>query len=265
MPNERKETSYPLLAVDDETLILESYRRILNRNRTLLSDQQADIVLTTCRRASAAIEAMEQACSRGEPFAMALLDIRMPEMDGIELAEQLRKLDENCHFVLVSGHSDVPLAQVSQMLGAPDKLLYLQKPFHALEICQVTAAICSKWDSEKKLRSHAEDLAAEVQAQTAELEAANARLREQVQRKAEQEKQLSRQLAELERFNRLTVGRELRMVELKREVNDMAIRLGLEAPYELALATEIEAQAGQGQDKWRTRGSGGQVLPESGR
>ena len=38
---------------------------------------------------------------------------------------------------------------------------------------------------------------------------------------------------EVERFNRVAVGRETRMIDLKREVNDMASRLGEEPRYQL--------------------------------
>ncbi len=38
---------------------------------------------------------------------------------------------------------------------------------------------------------------------------------------------------ELQRFNKLSVGRELRMIELKKEVNAMAQKAGLEPPYNL--------------------------------
>lgn len=48
------------------------------------------------------------------------------------------------------------------------------------------------------------------------------------------ERQLKKNVAELEQFNRLAVGRELRMIELKRQVNEMARAAGLDEPYDLA-------------------------------
>jgi DNA-binding response OmpR family regulator len=58
----------------------------------------------------------------------------------------------------------------------------------------------------------------------------------------QQTESLERSNAELERFNRLAVGRELRMIELKRQINDLCAQLGQPAPYvlpeERALAKE---------------------------
>jgi PAS domain S-box-containing protein len=50
------------------------------------------------------------------------------------------------------------------------------------------------------------------------------------------ERQLKKNMSELEQFNRLAVGRELRMIELKREVNGIARTAGLVEPYDLSFA-----------------------------
>ncbi len=46
-------------------------------------------------------------------------------------------------------------------------------------------------------------------------------------------RELARTISELERFNRLAVGREMRIIELKRKVNDMAQEAGKVPPYDL--------------------------------
>lgn len=48
------------------------------------------------------------------------------------------------------------------------------------------------------------------------------------------EEELRHRNAELERFNRAMVGRELAMIDLKRHINDLSRRLGLPAPHDLA-------------------------------
>ncbi|MEI6750002.1 MAG: PAS domain S-box protein [Bacteroidota bacterium] len=45
---------------------------------------------------------------------------------------------------------------------------------------------------------------------------------------------------ELSRFNRLAIGREMRMIEIKKHCNNFAARLGIEQPYPLAFLKEYE-------------------------
>ncbi|NUN10525.1 MAG: PAS domain S-box protein, partial [Ignavibacteriaceae bacterium] len=47
------------------------------------------------------------------------------------------------------------------------------------------------------------------------------------------EEQLKQKMAELEKFNKLSVGRELRMIELKKQVNHLSEKLGIDLPYNL--------------------------------
>ena len=52
------------------------------------------------------------------------------------------------------------------------------------------------------------------------------------------EQQLKEQAQELEKFNRLAVGREQRVIELKGRVNELSQELGREAPYDVSFAEE---------------------------
>jgi two-component system, LuxR family, response regulator FixJ len=61
-----------------------------------------------------------------EPVDCILLDIRMPEMTGLEVLEQLRQRGADAPVVFVSGHGDVPLAVEAMRRGASH---FLEKPF----------------------------------------------------------------------------------------------------------------------------------------
>jgi PAS domain S-box-containing protein len=50
---------------------------------------------------------------------------------------------------------------------------------------------------------------------------------------------LAQRTAELELFHRLSVGRELQMIELKRQINGLATQLGHEPPYDLTFLVSI--------------------------
>ena len=53
-------------------------------------------------------------------------------------------------------------------------------------------------------------------------------------RVAKRTKELAQSNAKLERFNRLAVGREERMLELKGQVNELSKALGKPPPYDLS-------------------------------
>lgn len=57
---------------------------------------------------------------------VVISDIRMPEMDGLELLSQIKNKDEGIPVILITGHGDVPLAVEAMKAGAFE---FLTKPF----------------------------------------------------------------------------------------------------------------------------------------
>ena len=61
----------------------------------------------------------------GKDFDLAILDMRMPEMDGLELLERMRERKIQTPVVIITAYGDVPHAVRAMKLGAID---FLQKP-----------------------------------------------------------------------------------------------------------------------------------------
>ncbi len=67
-------------------------------------------------------------------FEVIVSDLKMPEMDGIELLRQLRHRGVETPFILMTAYASVPTAVEAMKQGAFD---YIQKPFEADQIALV--------------------------------------------------------------------------------------------------------------------------------
>ena len=64
--------------------------------------------------------------ARTLPLGCILLDIRMPDMDGLEVQQQLTAIGCQCPVIVLTGHGDVATAVTAMKQGAVD---FLEKPF----------------------------------------------------------------------------------------------------------------------------------------
>lgn len=110
----------PVYVVDDDADI----RRSLH---FLLATRHAEV--TSFRKAADFLDAIE-----GLTPSPLIVDVRMPEMDGLQLAEELGRRHVAWPVVFLSGHGDVAIAVRALKLGASD---FLEKPVVAadLEAC----------------------------------------------------------------------------------------------------------------------------------
>ena len=100
-----------VLIVDDEASIRESLRMILEFEGYRVEDAADGL---------AALRIV-----RDRPPDAILLDIRMPEMDGLETLRQLRERGYDMPVLVISGHADVPTAVEATRRGAFD---FFEKP-----------------------------------------------------------------------------------------------------------------------------------------
>jgi two-component system, LuxR family, response regulator FixJ len=75
------------------------------------------------------------------PVGCLIVDIRMPEMDGLELQQHLTERSLDFPLIVISGHGDVPLAVRAMKAGAID---FIEKPFTSEAILSSLTAALSR-------------------------------------------------------------------------------------------------------------------------
>ena len=93
-----------------------------------------------------ALSTVQSRLAKGQPYAVAFVDVRMPPgWDGVETVRHLWKADPELQVVICTAYSDYSWQQIRQALGETDQLLILRKPFDAIEVQQLAAALSEKW------------------------------------------------------------------------------------------------------------------------
>ena len=116
-----------VLVVDDDPTICKTVGLLLEEHgyapRTFTSPEEA-------------LEAADN-----ESFQIALIDLRMPSMDGVEVVERLKNIDERTSCIVLTAYPDLDSATETMRRGSCD---YIPKPFKQDELIAAVERACRK-------------------------------------------------------------------------------------------------------------------------
>ena len=129
-----------VLVVDDEPVVNESCRRVL-------ADEGFDVESTESGR-----DGLDRA--RTQHFDLVITDLRMPDLDGMELVRSIRRERPGTAVVVITGYGTVASAVQAIRLGVSD---YLEKPFTPDQLTQaVSQALTTPEGHEPRVEIDAE-------------------------------------------------------------------------------------------------------------
>lgn len=129
-----------ILIVDDDRLVLAAFERGL---------RHSGYEVSTAESGPQAL----QACAETPPD-LVLLDIRMPEMSGLEVAQRLRR-ETDVPFVFLSAYDDIETLKQAAAHGA---LGYLVKPVGMPQVIAAIEAALARAEDLRQLRKTEADL-----------------------------------------------------------------------------------------------------------
>jgi DNA-binding response OmpR family regulator len=115
-----------ILICDDEEGVRESLKLILE------DTYQLEVAMDGAEAVRRVAEA---------PFALMILDLKMPQMDGIETLRRVRKISATMPVLILTAYQSVDIAKESVRLGAND---YLSKPFDSTQVLEVVSRLLSR-------------------------------------------------------------------------------------------------------------------------
>ncbi|MGF9911827.1 response regulator [Paenibacillus ehimensis] len=138
---------YKLVLIDDEPMIRQGLRKLIDWDA---------YGITICAEADNGMDGL-RLCQELMPDG-AIVDIRMPGMDGLGLIEAARSCGLATDFMILSGYSEFAYAQKATEFGVR---CYLLKPIEQSELRSRVEGLCEAW---KKRSKQQEQLQASRQA-----------------------------------------------------------------------------------------------------
>ncbi len=137
--------NYKVLIVDDEKWIYDLLLRIVDWER---------FGFQISGYASNGLDAFQFICT--EKPDLVVSDIRIPEIDGIELVKRVRAEDLAVRFILISGYQEFEYAQDALKYNVDD---YLLKPIEEEEIESILSKIANELRNEDSSRQEIQKMA----------------------------------------------------------------------------------------------------------
>ena len=151
-PTDTPESDVSVLIVDDEDSMRTALTRFLS---------QKGYRVTPAATAHEALEQLQE-----NRFVLALLDIRMPGMSGIDLLPEALDMDPDLAVLMLTGVTDATSAALCMQRGAMD---YLTKPIELHDLTQALKRALRRRDTMIQNRGISSWLKEEVQRRTQEV------------------------------------------------------------------------------------------------
>jgi FixJ family two-component response regulator len=137
-----KDAQFPpapaVYVVDDDQAVCNSLRLLLK------SVGLATLTMDSAAKFLAAYQPNQPGC--------LVLDVRMPDMSGLELQQELNVRGATIPVIFITGHGDVPMAVEAMRHGAFD---FLQKPFRDQELVdRIQLALVRDASTRATLKEH---------------------------------------------------------------------------------------------------------------
>ena len=146
-----------IFIADDDQNFLDIYTIIFTMKEKLglPSGETEDegFEVATFRDGKYLLEHFKEEYNKGKRTPLCILDMKMPRLDGLETAGEIRKIDPQVVVILVTGY-DLPLASLKENLKKD--IYYIKKPFNKEELYCLVDSLIKGWNKNCRLKESEE-------------------------------------------------------------------------------------------------------------
>ncbi len=173
------ELNTSVLVIDDEEMVRDNIEDILvprgisqeqndisnavnilfDEPATLLAPRVRNTPVFTVDKASNGVEGIQKvrkAVEEGRPYAVIFLDMRMPGINGLETAIEIRKYDIKAEIVFITAYSDCSIEDIVEQAG--QNVGYHCKPYASEEIIQIATKAVTDYNKLRNLEKLIESI-----------------------------------------------------------------------------------------------------------
>jgi signal transduction histidine kinase/HPt (histidine-containing phosphotransfer) domain-containing protein len=96
------------------------------------------------------LEYFKEEYEKDNRVPLCILDMKMPLMDGLSTAMELRRIDQDVIIILVTGYTDTSLETIRESLK--QDIYYIQKPFNPVELYCLVDSLVKMWNRNSELK-----------------------------------------------------------------------------------------------------------------
>ena len=163
-----------ILIVDDEKDIADSLKTILEgqskikkslseKAKSLFDDISnneksvtSNMVPFSVYSGEEAIKQVKKLKENDDSFALLIIDIKMPEMNGVEATKIIRSIDPKIEVIFITAYNEFTVFEINEIIGS--NISYITKPFKGEEVVSIANKSISEWNSKNQMIKMADDI-----------------------------------------------------------------------------------------------------------
>ncbi|MEQ8223154.1 MAG: PAS domain S-box protein [Candidatus Eremiobacterota bacterium] len=144
-----------ILIADDDKDFLVLYEELFKDFNSINKDRNEDVTVKTFDNGLKLLEYFHDEYKKGNKIPLCILDMRMPDIDGLETADLLRKIDNDVIIIIITAYSGkTSFEEIKEKLN--EDIYYIKKPFSTKELYCLVDSLIKSWNKNLQIKESQE-------------------------------------------------------------------------------------------------------------